>query len=48
MSKLFRVIPLLFLFTISAAAQSQSNLDDQIKPIVASFKGKVVEGLAKK
>jgi beta-lactamase class A len=41
MSKLFRVIPLLFLFTISAAAQSQSNLDDQIKPIVASFKGKV-------
>jgi len=41
MNKLFKVIPLLLLCTISAAAQSQSNLDDQIKPIVASFKGKV-------
>ena len=39
MNKLFRVIPLLLLCTISAAAQS--NLDDQIKPIIASFKGKV-------
>jgi beta-lactamase class A len=41
MRKLFRVVPLLILSAISAAAQSQSNLDDQIKPIVASFKGKV-------
>ena len=41
MNKLFRVFPLLLLCAISTAAQSQSNLDDQIKPIVASFKGKV-------
>src|SRR5262245_28442102 len=41
MSKYFIIIPLLLLFSISAAAQSQTNLDDQVKPIVASFKGKV-------
>ena len=41
MNKLFKVIPLLLLCAISAAAQSQSNLDDRVKPIVASFKGKV-------
>jgi beta-lactamase class A len=39
MNKLFKVIALLLLCAISAA--SQSNLDDQVKPIVASFKGKV-------
>jgi len=41
MNKLFKVIPFLLLFSISAAAQSKSTLDDQVKPIVASFKGKV-------
>ena len=30
-----------FIVAISAAAQSQASLDDQVKPIVASFKGKV-------
>src|SRR4026208_2426812 len=39
MNKLFKVVPLLLLCAISTAAQS--NLDDQIKPLVASFKGKV-------
>ena len=39
MNKLFKVIPFLLLLSISAAAQS--TLDDRIKPIVASFKGKV-------
>jgi len=39
MNKLFKVIPLLLLLSISAAAQS--TLDDRVKPIVASFKGKV-------
>src|ERR1043166_3682281 len=41
MNKLFAAVPLLFLFTVSAAAQSQTTLDDQVKPLVASFKGKV-------
>jgi beta-lactamase class A len=41
MNKLFKVIPLLLLLSISAAAQSKPTLDDQVKPIVASFKGKV-------
>src|SRR5689334_23757851 len=41
MHKLFAAVPLLLLFTVSAAAQSQTTLDDQVKPIVASFKGKV-------
>ena len=39
MNKIAFLIPLLFLFSISA--QSQTTLDDQVKPIVASFKGKV-------
>jgi len=39
MNKLVKVIPLLLLLSISAAAQS--TLDDRVKPIVASFKGKV-------
>ena len=41
MSRYLRVIPLILLFSFSVAAQTQSNLDDQVKPIVASFKGKV-------
>jgi len=41
MNKLFAAVPLLFLLTVSAAAQSQTTLDDQVKPLVASFKGKV-------
>jgi beta-lactamase class A len=32
---------LALIFFLSAAAQSQTTLDDQVKPIVASFKGKV-------
>src|ERR1041385_1679276 len=39
MKKYFRVVPLLLLLSISAAAQA--TLDDRVKPIVASFKGKV-------
>src|SRR4026209_2140121 len=39
MNKLFKVVPLLLLCAISTAAQS--NLDDQVKPIDASFKGRV-------
>src|SRR3569832_1921375 len=31
----------LFIFVITAAAQAQTNLDDRVKPFVASFKGKV-------
>src|SRR4026207_1522752 len=38
MSRLVKVLIVLFVVSISAAAQS---LDDQVKPIVASFKGKV-------
>jgi len=41
MNKYFSLVLVLFLFSISAAAQSQTTLDDQVKPIVASFKGKV-------
>ena len=41
MNKLFAAVPLLLLFTVLAAAQSQTTLDDQVKPIVAGFKGKV-------
>jgi hypothetical protein len=41
MTRYFSVVLILFLLTISAAAQSQTNLDEQVKPIVASFKGKV-------
>ena len=32
---------LFFIFVVSVAVQAQTNLDDQVKPIVASFKGKV-------
>src|SRR5690349_24864496 len=32
---------LLFLLVVSVAVQAQTTLDDQVKPIVASFKGKV-------
>src|SRR3954447_15211776 len=39
MNKIKFLIPLLFLFSISV--QAQTTLDDQVKPIVASFKGKV-------
>lgn len=39
MKTLCRLIPLLILCTISAAAQT--SLDDHVKPLVASFKGKV-------
>src|SRR4051794_40489714 len=39
MNKIKFLIPLLFLF--STSAQSQTTLGDQVKPIVASFKGKV-------
>ena len=35
------VLTVIFLLSISAAAQSQTTLDDQVKPLVASFKGKV-------
>src|ERR1041385_5142730 len=38
---MIKVISLLLLCTITAAAQSQTTLDDRGKPIVASFKGKV-------
>ena len=41
MNKLFAAVPLLLLFTVLAAAQSQTTLDDHVKPIVAGFKGKV-------
>ena len=41
MHKIYSVVLVLFLFSFSAAAQSQTNIDDQVKPIVASFKGKV-------
>jgi hypothetical protein len=39
MNKIKPVVVLL-LISISAAAQSQTALDDQVKPIVVSFKGK--------
>ena len=32
---------LLFLLVVSVTVQAQSSLDDQVKPIVASFKGKI-------
>src|SRR5687768_1664128 len=35
------LVPCLLLLCISASAQSQSSLDDRVKPLVASFKGKV-------
>src|SRR5215203_5896171 len=39
MKNMFKAFTLVILLSISAAAQS--SLDDQVKPIVASFKGKV-------
>jgi len=36
-----KIKPLLFLLVVSVTIQAQTNLDDQVKPIVASFKGKV-------
>jgi len=41
MNKTVTLLLFLLLGSISAAAQSQTTLDDQVKPIVASFKGKV-------
>ena len=38
MTRLLRLVPVLLFLSFTAAAQS---LDDQVKPIVASFKGKV-------
>ena len=40
---ILKIKPLLvvLLISISAAAQSKATLDDQVKPLVASFKGKV-------
>jgi len=35
------LVPCLLLLCISASGQSQSSLDDRVKPLVASFKGKV-------
>ncbi len=39
--KFLKSIAIVFIVAVSAAAQSQTNLDEQVKPIVASFKGKV-------
>src|SRR5689334_23757195 len=36
-----KIKALLFIFVVSVAVQAQTSLDDQVKPIVASFKGKV-------
>ncbi|HET9713861.1 MAG TPA: serine hydrolase [Pyrinomonadaceae bacterium] len=36
-----KIILLLFLLTYAVSAQTPAKLDDQVKPIVASFKGKV-------
>ena len=41
MIRLLKVLAVIFLLSISAAAQAQTTLDDQVKPIVASFKGMV-------
>ncbi len=41
MHRFLKVFLVILAFSISAAAQSQQALDDQVKPIVASFKGKV-------
>lgn len=41
MNKMKLVIALTLLLLFSFSAQSQTALDDQVKPIVASFKGKV-------
>ena len=39
--KPFTSLLVVLLISISAAAQAQTTLDDQVKPIVSSFKGKV-------
>lgn len=36
-----KILFLILLLSISVSAQTQPSLDDQVKPIVASFKGKV-------
>jgi len=36
-----KILFLVLLLSISVSAQTQTSLDDQVKPIVASFKGKV-------
>jgi len=41
MNKMRLVTALIFLLLFSFSIQAQTNLDDQVKPIVASFKGKV-------
>src|SRR6188474_2717909 len=41
MNKMKLLIALTFLLLFSFTAQSQTTLDDQVKPVVASFKGKV-------
>ena len=41
MKKYSCVVSFLLLLSVSIPAQSQTTLDDQVKPIVASFKGKV-------
>jgi len=41
MNKMKLVTALIFLLLFSFSIQAQTNLDDQVKPIVASFKGKV-------
>ena len=41
MNRLLILLSLLCIFSIPVLAQTQQSLDDQVKPIVASFKGKV-------
>ena len=41
MNRLLILLSLLCIFSIRVVAQTQQSLDDQVKPIVASFKGKV-------
>jgi len=41
MNRLLILLSLLCIFSIPVVAQTQHSLDDQVKPIVASFKGKV-------
>ncbi|HEV8202642.1 MAG TPA: serine hydrolase [Pyrinomonadaceae bacterium] len=41
MNRLLILLSLLCIFSIPVVAQTQQSLDDQVKPIVASFKGKV-------
>ena len=41
MMSVVKVLGVILFVSFSAFAQSQQSLDDQVKPIVASFKGKV-------